>query len=98
MTNSHSIGAPSLASQRHLFDIPDEVAFLNCAYISPLPKTSLMADEQGVRRKSRPWTVAPADFFTSSETDRKMFADFINAQDDDIAFTEGVSYCMQQSS
>ena len=28
----------ALASQRHLFDIPDEVAFLNCAYISPLPK------------------------------------------------------------
>ena len=91
MTNLDSIEAPALASQRHLFDIPDEVAFLNCAYISPLPKASLMAGEQGLRRKSRPWTVAPADFFTSSETVRKLFADLINAQADDIAFTAAVS-------
>ncbi|MGE5777934.1 MAG: aminotransferase class V-fold PLP-dependent enzyme, partial [Hyphomicrobiales bacterium] len=97
MTNSDSIGAPALASQRHLFDIPDAVAFLNCAYISPLPKASLMAGEQGLRRKSRPWTVAPADFFTSSETVRKLFADLINAQADDIAFTAAVSYGMAQA-
>ena len=25
-----------LPSQRHLFDIPDDVAYLNCAYMSPL--------------------------------------------------------------
>ena len=97
MTNLDSIGAPALASQRHLFDIPHEVAFLNCAYISPLPKASLMAGEQGLRRKSRPWTVAPADFFTSSETVRKLFADLINAQADDIAFTAAVSYGMAQA-
>ena len=85
MTNSDSIGAPALASQRRLFDIPDEVAFLNCAYISPLPKASLMAGEQGLRRKSRPWTIAPADFFVLSETVRKLFADLVNARADDIA-------------
>jgi selenocysteine lyase/cysteine desulfurase len=97
MRNSDLIGEPALASQRHLFDIPDEVAFLNCAYISPLPKASLMAGEQGLRRKSRPWTIAPAEFFTSSETVRKLFADLVNAQADDIAFTAAVSYGMAQA-
>ena len=97
MTNSDSIGAPVLASQRHLFDIPDEVAFLNCAYMSPLPKASLMAGEHGLRRKSRPWTIAPADFFTSSEAVRKLFADLVNARADDIAFTPAVSYGMAQA-
>jgi selenocysteine lyase/cysteine desulfurase len=97
MTNLDSIGAPALASQRHLFDIPDEVAFLNCAYISPLPKASLMAGEQGLRRKSRPWTIAPADFFVLSETVRKLFADLVNARADDIAFTAAVSYGMAQA-
>src|SRR5690348_13610910 len=55
-----------LPSQRHLFDIPDDVAFLNCAYISPLPKASIAAGEDGARRKGRPWTIVPDDFFTAS--------------------------------
>ena len=97
MTNSDSIGAPARASQRPLFDIPDEVAFLNCAYMSPLPKASLMAGEHGLRRKSWPWTIAPADFFTSSEAVRKLFADLVNARADDIAFTPAVSYGMAQA-
>jgi selenocysteine lyase/cysteine desulfurase len=97
MTNSNSIGALPLPSQRHLFDIPDDVAFLNCAYMSPLPKASLMVGERGLRRKSRPWTIAPADFFTSSEAVRKLFADLINADADDIAFVPAVSYGMAQA-
>ena len=36
---------------RHLFDIPDDVAFLNCAYMSPLTRASVMAGERGLRRK-----------------------------------------------
>ena len=86
-----------LPNQRHLFDIPDDVAFLNCAYISPLPKASMAAGEQGVRRKGRPWTIAPADFFTASETVRQLFAGLINANTDDIAFAPAVSYGMAQA-
>src|SRR5262245_65667717 len=54
MTNPNSSAGPALPSQRHLFDIPDDVAFLNCAYISPLPKASLVAGDRGLRRKARP--------------------------------------------
>jgi len=87
----------ALASQRHLFDIPDEVAFLNCAYISPLPKASLIAGDRGLRRKAQPWTIAAADFFMSSETVRKLFADLINADAGDVAFAPAVSYGMAQA-
>jgi selenocysteine lyase/cysteine desulfurase len=86
-----------LPAQRHLFDIPDDVAFLNCAYISPLPKASLAAGEEGLRRKGRPWTIAPVDFFTTSETVRALFAALINANGDDIAFAPAVSYGMAQA-
>src|SRR5262245_49901494 len=72
MTNLDPNAGLALASQRHLFDIPDEVAFLNCAYISPLPKASLIAGDRGLRRKAQPWTIGAADFFTSSETVRKL--------------------------
>ncbi|HLH90867.1 MAG TPA: aminotransferase class V-fold PLP-dependent enzyme [Xanthobacteraceae bacterium] len=86
-----------LPSQRHFFDIPDDVAFLNCAYMSPLPKASVAAGEAGLRRKSRPWTVAPADFFTGSEAVRGAFARLVNARADDIAIIPAVSYGMAQA-
>jgi len=94
---ANSIAARPLPSQRHLFDIPDDVAFLNCAYLSPLPRASLAAGERGLRRKTQPWTIAPADFFSSSEAVRKLFAGLINAEADDIAFAPAVSYGMAQA-
>ena len=97
MTNSNPDQALLLPSQRHLFDIPDDVAFFNCAYISPLPKASLAAGERGLRRKSRPWAIAAADFFATSETVRKLFAGLINADANDVAFAPSVSYAMAQA-
>src|SRR5215471_10288852 len=94
---ANSIAARPLPSQRHLFDIPDDVAFLNCAYLSPLPRASLAAGERGLRRKTQPWTIAPADFFSSSEAVRKLFAGLINAEADDIAFAPAVSFGMAQA-
>jgi selenocysteine lyase/cysteine desulfurase len=88
---------PPLASQRHLFDIPDDVAFLNCAYMSPLPKASVAAGERGLRRKQNPWGITPKDFFTGSEAVRALFARLINAEPGDIAFAPAVSYGMAQA-
>ncbi len=45
--------------QRHLFDIPDRVAYLNCAYMSPLMKPALAAGEAGLARKTHPWELTP---------------------------------------
>jgi selenocysteine lyase/cysteine desulfurase len=89
--------AAPLASQRHLFDIPDHVAFLNCAYMSPLPKASIAAGERGLARKAQPWTITSDDFFTTSEAVRARFAGLINAAPDDIAFAPAVSYGMAQA-
>jgi selenocysteine lyase/cysteine desulfurase len=94
---THPDSVEPLPVQRHLFDIPDDVAFLNCAYISPLPKASLAAGEDGLRRKGRPWNIAPADFFAASEAVRALFAWLINARADDIAFAPAVSYGMAQA-
>jgi selenocysteine lyase/cysteine desulfurase len=86
-----------LPPQRYLFDIPDDVAFLNCGYMSPLPNASVVAGETGLRRKSRPWSVAPADFFTGSEAARGLFARLVNARADDIAIIPAASYGMAQA-
>ncbi len=44
-----------LPSQRHLFDIPRDVAYLNAAAWSPLPLAVQEAGRRGVARKGRPW-------------------------------------------
>jgi hypothetical protein len=59
---------------RALFDIPPEVAYLNCAYMSPLPRPVLEAGRAGLERKARPWQVRPSDFFDEPERARTLFA------------------------
>jgi selenocysteine lyase/cysteine desulfurase len=97
MTQPNTNDPAPLPNQRHLFDIPDDVAFLNCAYMSPLPNVAIAAGAQGLGRKAWPWTIAPGDFFGGSETVRARFAALINAQPDDIAFAPAVSYGMAQA-
>jgi len=78
--------------QRHLFEIPDGVAYLNCAYMSPSSKAVIDAGLIGARRKASPWTVKPDDFFTESEEARGLFAKLVNASADDIAIVPAASY------
>jgi selenocysteine lyase/cysteine desulfurase len=83
-----------LATQRDLFDIPAEVAYFNCAYMSPLPKAALEAGRAANRAKAHPWEIDPEDFFTGSEACRASFARLINARVDDIAIVPSASYGM----
>jgi selenocysteine lyase/cysteine desulfurase len=81
-----------LPCQRHLFDIPADVAWFNCAYLAPLMHAVCKAGEWGIQRKRRPWLITPEDFFTESEHLRGLFARLINADADDIAITPSASY------
>ncbi|MGA2353847.1 MAG: aminotransferase class V-fold PLP-dependent enzyme [Terriglobales bacterium] len=81
-----------LACQRHLFDIPDDVAYLNCAYMSPLMKSALDAGNIGLGRKAHPWEITPAKFFTGSDEFRTTAAQLLDASADDIAIVPSASY------
>ena len=63
-----------LPCQRHLFDIPDNVAYLNCAYMSPLMKAVVEAGRAGLARKAHPWGLTPDEFFTGTEEFRRTAA------------------------
>lgn len=78
--------------QRDLFDIPEDVAYFNCAYMSPLLRAAASAGDTGLRRKSQPWTISPADFFSDTEAARGLFSRLINASADDIAIIPSASY------
>ena len=85
-----------LPSQRHLFDIPDDVAYLNCAYMSPLLRRFTEAWQRAVSRKSRPWEITPAAFFSEVGQARRLFATLLGdgAGEDDVAIVPSVSYGM----
>jgi selenocysteine lyase/cysteine desulfurase len=81
-----------LSCQRHLFDIPDDVAYLNCAYMSPLLTRVRDAAVAGLARKTHPWEIVPHDFFSGSDALRAAFAELINASADDVAIVPAASY------
>ncbi|MBM85558.1 MAG: aminotransferase, partial [Rhodospirillaceae bacterium] len=83
-----------LANQRHLFDIPDDVTYLNCAYLSPLMRQVIAAGRAGLDRKRRPWEVRAEDFWIEPNRGRELFARLINADADGVAIVPSASYGM----
>jgi selenocysteine lyase/cysteine desulfurase len=81
-----------LPSQRHLFDIPREVAYLNAAAWSPLPLAVQEAGRAGVARKGRPWELDPGLGAFQHERCRAAAAALIGAQAEDVALVSSVSY------
>ena len=84
----------TLPSQRGLFEIPESVAYLNCAYMGPLPSSVQQAGERAAGRKSRPWEISPEDFFEDSEKARALFASLVGGDADGVAIIPSVSYGM----
>src|SRR3954463_6031860 len=81
-----------LSSQRALFDIPDDVAYLNAAGWSPLPRATQEAAREAVARKGQPWTLA-ADFSDAQHTRaRKAAAALIGSDPNDVALVSSVGY------
>ncbi|MDQ3913179.1 MAG: aminotransferase class V-fold PLP-dependent enzyme [Actinomycetota bacterium] len=94
MNREGNTSTAPLGSQRHLFEIPGEVAYLNCAYMSPQLRTVRAAGEEAIVRKSHPWEISPRDFFQSSETVRELFARVAGGDAEGVAIIPSVSYGM----
>jgi selenocysteine lyase/cysteine desulfurase len=83
-----------LGNRRELFEIPEGVTYLNCAYMSPQLRAVRKIGERAVGRKSRPWEVLPKDFFEDSETARALFAELVGGEVEGVAIIPAVSYGM----
>lgn len=82
-----------LSCQKSLFNIPEEITYLNCAYMSPQLKQVDRIGQQMVSRKSQPWLISPEDFFKPGEALKTQFARLINTPEKDrIAVIPSVSY------
>lgn len=80
--------------QRDLFEIPEDLAYLNCAYMSPLLRSVRAAGEAGLARKATPWKITAADFFEGTARLRERFADLAGARSRDVAIVPSASYGM----
>ncbi|MGZ5035469.1 MAG: aminotransferase class V-fold PLP-dependent enzyme [Usitatibacter sp.] len=83
---------PLLPSQRHLFDVPGDVAYFNCAYNAPLLNASRDRLIAAAREKSHPWTRTPPDFFADADTIRGLCADVIGGDAEGYAIVPAASY------
>jgi selenocysteine lyase/cysteine desulfurase len=81
-----------LGSQRAAFDIPREVAYLNAASWSPLPRAVQEAGHAGVARKGQPWRWGAADQAAQFARARRAAAALIGAAPEDIALISSVGY------
>src|SRR5215213_11817623 len=81
-----------LGSQRDLFEIPEEIVYLNCAYMSPQLRPAREVGEKAVSRKSRPWEITPDHFFEDVEVVRNLFARLVGGDADGVAVVPSVSY------
>ncbi len=84
-------------SQRHLFDIPSDIAYFNCAYNAPQLNASREALINGVHTKSSPWGRTPGDFFDSAEAVRELAAGLFGGRADNYAIVPSASYGMSSA-
>jgi len=82
----------NLGNQRGLFEMPEDIAYLNCAYMSPQLRQAREVGERAVSRKSRPWEITPDDFFEDVEEARTLFARLVGGDADGVAVVPSVSY------
>lgn len=82
-----------LSCQKNRFCLNDSVHYVNCAYMSPLPRVVEEAGIAGIRRKRTPAGIHEEDFFSESRQLRERFARLINAPAAErIAIIPSVSY------
>jgi selenocysteine lyase/cysteine desulfurase len=84
----------AIPCQRALFDIPEGVAYFDCAKMAPLTRAAIAAGRRGLERKAHPWDVRAEHFFDESEAVRALFARLIGAGAGDVAIVPSVSYGM----
>jgi len=80
--------------QKHLFQLPEEIHYLNNAYMSPLLKSVEEKGIQGMQRKRNPISIKPVDFFTDVKGVRQKYGTLVNCDPSQVAVMPSVSYGM----
>ena len=83
-----------LVCQRDKFALPRHVAYLDAAYMSPIPVAALEAGKAGSAVKAEPWKMTISSYYDEVEEARALAASLIGADAEDIAIAAATSYGM----
>lgn len=75
-----------------LFEIPQDVTYLNCANMAPQLRSVTAAGQEAVRRKATPWTLSSADWFTGAEELRTLASKVMSTKANNVALVPAASY------
>ncbi|WKK82958.2 aminotransferase class V-fold PLP-dependent enzyme [Marivirga arenosa] len=81
-----------MENQKQLFNLPENIHYLNGAYMSPNLKTVEAAGILGIQRKTNPTSISEEDFFKPAEKVKSLFAELVNAPAQQIALIPSASY------
>ena len=80
------------AAARELFDIPEDLAYFNCASIGPMPRTAQAEIAAAAARRGRPWTISNVEWMDEVEERRSLFAGLAGTDAEAIALVPSASY------
>ncbi|HEY1778604.1 MAG TPA: aminotransferase class V-fold PLP-dependent enzyme [Solirubrobacteraceae bacterium] len=82
-----------LGSQRHLFEIPDDVAYFNTANMSPMLRSVREAGTAAIELRAAPWLIGSADWFGDVERLRTAYAAILGlGSSEGVALIPATSY------
>ncbi len=81
-----------MQNQKDKFQLKEGVSYINCAYMSPLLKSSEEAGFEGMKRKRNPFEVTQEDFFKDVVLAKDAFSRIVNCEAESVAIFPSVSY------
>lgn len=79
-------------NQKHLFQLPEDITYLNCAYMSPLLKSVEAVGIAAMQRKRNPIAITANDFFADGEKLRGYVAQLVHVPAAQVAIIPAASY------
>ena len=79
-------------SAKQLFQLDEDITYLNCANMSPMLKAVKQAGLRALETRANPWKIAAADWFTNAETLRGLAASIFQTKENNIALIPSASY------
>ena len=81
-----------MKNQKELFQLPEDIHYLNGAYMSPLLRSVEEAGIAALIKKRNPTRIFPADFFSEAEILRENFGKLVNCPAEQVAIIPSASY------
>ncbi len=77
---------------KDLFELDEDITYLNCASMSPLLKSAKEAGIKSIEKRSKPWTLTDVDWFGDAEILRGKVSQVFQTSADNIAVIPAASY------